>query len=268
MKQRILLSCAFLAVISLAAFGFINKEEKKPDPVKHCNNIQFESYFNDLFHTDEGVFEFAYDIGPRFMSNITKEKLDKAQSVADIMPSKDEKIIVSYYNVAVNIYHEDRNLHMTEKGENGTLTTAQKQRLQALEYGNNFYLTGNSERKYSKSGKIFADTLVHYFTVVPHKHASYASGKEDLITYLKEQSKEAIFIARKSQIQPGKISFKITKEGTLEQAKLTNTCGFNSIDEKMLELIQQLPGEWEAATNEKGQKVEQELVFFFGSMGC
>jgi hypothetical protein len=36
----------------------------------------------------------------------------------------------------------------------------------------------------------------------------------------------------------------------------------------MAELIANTSGEWIPAENAQGEKVEQELVLFFGSMGC
>jgi hypothetical protein len=36
----------------------------------------------------------------------------------------------------------------------------------------------------------------------------------------------------------------------------------------MIELVKAIPGTWEAATNSNGDKVEQELVFSFGTIGC
>ena len=39
-------------------------------------------------------------------------------------------------------------------------------------------------------------------------------------------------------------------------------------DKKMIELITNLPGKWAPAENQKGEKVDQELVISFGLMGC
>jgi hypothetical protein len=33
-------------------------------------------------------------------------------------------------------------------------------------------------------------------------------------------------------------------------------------------MITNMPGKWNPATNSKGEKVDQELVFFFGRQGC
>jgi hypothetical protein len=40
------------------------------------------------------------------------------------------------------------------------------------------------------------------------------------------------------------------------------------LDKEVLELIVKMPGNWEPAENANGEKVEQELVFAFGIIGC
>ncbi|MEL7004495.1 MAG: hypothetical protein AAFN93_17440 [Bacteroidota bacterium] len=60
----------------------------------------------------------------------------------------------------------------------------------------------------------------------------------------------------------------VTKNGTLENVRLTATSGYPSVDELMVELIDSLPAKWNPAENSEGEKVDQELVFFFGLMGC
>ncbi|MEL7004496.1 MAG: hypothetical protein AAFN93_17445 [Bacteroidota bacterium] len=64
------------------------------------------------------------------------------------------------------------------------------------------------------------------------------------------------------------MSFTVTKNGTLENVRLTATSGYPSVDELMVELIDSLPAKRNPAENSEGEKVDQELVFFFGLMGC
>ena len=268
MKQRILLSCALLGVLSLAAFGFINKEEEKQCEDKQIDASFQESFVYDLFLNKKNDAAFVYKIDNRFFASIDKEKLDKAQSILDIFTPRHERSTISYYNITISTYHENYEMQLKQRGENEVLTDGQIQLLQSLDYGESFYITGNTKRKGEACNVTFEDTMVLYLTVVPSKAALYTAGDDDLITYLKKGSKEAIAIAHKDQLQPGKISFKISKDGTLGEVKLTDSSGYDSIDEKMLELIQEMPGSWQAATNAKGEKVDQELTFFFGEIGC
>ena len=60
----------------------------------------------------------------------------------------------------------------------------------------------------------------------------------------------------------------ITTDGTVSDVILESTSGYDSIDDKMIELIKSMPGKWNAATDSQGEKVEQELVYSFGLVGC
>ena len=109
---------------------------------------------------------------------------------------------------------------------------------------------------------------VYYLTVIPEKEAAYASGHDALIAYLKENSKDKTAIIKEDKLQPGKVNFTITKNGTIANVKLTSTSGYTSVDKALIELITYMPEKWDPATNSKREKVDQELVFFFGLAGC
>ena len=67
-----------------------------------------------------------------------------------------------------------------------------------------------------------------------------------------------------------KLSFIVTKEGTITQVKHdAMTTGYTSIDQKLMELIKNIPGEWTPAENANGEKMDYEFVFTFGPRdGC
>ena len=71
-----------------------------------------------------------------------------------------------------------------------------------------------------------------------------------------------------STLQPGKIRFTVGKDGSISNVSLISSSDYPSIDARMLELLLNIPGEWEVAENSKGEKVDQTLTFFYGKMGC
>ena len=75
-------------------------------------------------------------------------------------------------------------------------------------------------------------------------------------------------IIKKDQLRPGKVHFTITPEGKIGTVQMRETSGYPAIDAHLVELINNMPGEWIPATNAQGKKVEQEWVFFFGFEGC
>jgi hypothetical protein len=246
-KRKLTLFVAF-SIIVLTAFGFVMAGDTT------CNQ------------SSDG-FEFVYEVGSRFSNGVLKDVTDKAMSVADIIPIKDSEMIASYDKIHVTAFAETRKDWITEKSDNEIFTNSQIQILRSLNYGTSFSITG-SIRKMDGDGGTFQDTMIYYMTAIPAKLASYAAGGEKLIKYLKKNSKNEIAGVTNDQLDPGKISFVVSKIGTIEDVKLTYSCGYQSIDEKMIELIQEIPGNWNVATNSKGKKVDQELTFFFGQIGC
>ncbi len=272
MKQPISIFYAGFAILSLTVFGYMKWKDAQPtidaNPILQevsCNPIGIPDYLSSSTPVD---LDFVYSIDSRFVNTITKEDLDKAQSVIDIIPTNDGKIIESYHNIQLSTFYENDKKQIKKKSQDDVLNKAQIQLLRSMNCTSSFYITGNIKKVYKEGERLVDDTLVYYMTVVPDQPTVYKKGKGALITYLKENSKEAIAIAQKDHLKPRKVSFIVTKDGTIGHVTLTDTSGYHSIDEKMLELIQEMSGNWEPATNAKGENVDQELTFFFGLMGC
>lgn len=266
MNKRILILGVALFTISLTAFGFIKWKDSAPTirSSSGSSGLIFDYRFLDT-GTD---FEFAYSVDPRFLNTITREGLEKAQSITDIISTRDDAYIESYYNIQLGTFFEDRKKEFKEHGENEVLTDAQIRLLRSMDYATSFYITGNVKKRDAGTGQLVVDTLINYMTVLPEQPAAYEAGKDALITYLKEHSRDVVAVAREGKVKPGRISFTVTKDGAIGPVRLTSTSGYTAIDEKMLALIREIPGSWQAAANGKGEKVDQELVFFFGLMGC
>ncbi|WP_430909547.1 hypothetical protein [Maribacter sp. 2-571] len=110
--------------------------------------------------------------------------------------------------------------------------------------------------------------MSRYVAPVPEKQAQYEGGKEALVEYLKENTKEVRAVAEMDKLRPFKLSFRITKKGAIKNCMLDGTSGYPSIDTAMFQLITKTQKKWRPAENLKGQKTDQELVIVFALDGC
>ncbi len=247
MKKNIFIFCTAIIALSLTAFSYLNWNDKKAD------------------------LDLVYNVDSRFVATITKENLHKAKSVVDIVPKTAEWSKISFLNMTVSVLQGDDEIR--ELGDNEILNAAQTKLLQSIDYSTNFYLKGRGKRKDGgpeglKDSDQDEFDFAYYLTVIPEKEAEYTAGYDALISYLRKKSKKATSIIQEDKLQPGQVNFTVTKEGTIANVKLSSTSGYPSVDEKLMKLITNLPRKWNPATNSKGKKVDQELVFFFGKQGC
>lgn len=267
MKKSFFIIPAIVIALSIMAFGYL----KEGTPEKNLTGTQSNplAILDDGFITSfngEKEFEVLYHVDHRFFSTITREDLHQAKTIIDILPREGTQSKVSYQNVEVSVL--DVKGETTEMGENENLNTAQLELLQSIDYSVNLRITASCQRKNAVTGKLMRDTVAYHMTVVPKRSALFSKGKWGLIEYLKENSKEEAAMIQKDKLQPGKVGFTVSKEGVIEGVRLISTSGYPTVDEALLELVNSIPNEWEPATDAQGKKVDQELVFFFGSAGC
>ena len=233
-------------MLSLTAFGYLN------------------------WKNTEGI-DLIYNVDSRFMATITKEKLHRAKSVLDIVPKKAEWSKISFQNMTIAVLRDENEIR--EQGDDEVLNAAQIKLLQSADYSTDFYVKGKGRKKGTgplglKELEKEESDFVYYLTVIPEKEAEYTTGYDALITYLKENSKAATAIIQQDKLKPGKVHFIVTKEGKIEHVSLESTSGYPTVDEKLVELVKNMPGKWQPAENSTGEQVDQEFVFFFGLEGC
>lgn len=268
MKKSILIFCSVCVIFSLTAFGFKNWNNKvvtNPEEVG-CSKVVVSCNSHENTINEEVEFDLFCDIDTRFIAKITKENLHKAKSIVDIMPEREHEVIESFKNVQVSIEHESS--REMEQGEEEFLNIAQFKLIQSTGYSDNICVASVCKRKHTVTGESKEDCLIYYMTVVPEKRAEFTDGHETLIEYLKNNSKKHTRTVKEDELKPGRVTFTVTKEGGIANAKLTSTSGYTSLDEEMLQLIANMPGKWNPAANSKGKNIDEELVFFFGNKGC
>jgi hypothetical protein len=255
MKKHLLVSAVLLTVLSSVAFGWINSSG-------------FISA-NEITNTDSTKLiadvNFLYDFGPNCRLTVSKQELNEVKSMKDLYH---EESIVLYKAVAITIVENERLTSKRATGPNEVLNESQIEFFKSLEYSTSFQIGGDVVRKNSETGELEDGFSRPHITVVPENQAEHLNGKDAFLDYLKKGSKEQIADLKVKKLQPGKVFFTITKNGIISDIKLQLTCGYESIDQLMVDLISTAVGKWKPASSSQGEIVEQELVFSFGTIGC
>ena len=271
MKKNILIFCAAIAAFSLTALGYTNWSNTESDQPVASYSKAVDGHSDLVNASDkEADLDLYYDIGNRW-STMTKEELKKVKSILDILHEDGTYTREAYRNVTVSILHNDkdvRDIETSEMGQSELLNAAQLKLLNSSDYSTNLRITALSIRTNTKTGVVEDDSLVLYLTIIPEKEAEFTGGFNALTDYLKESSKEKVGIIEEAQLQPGKVFFTVTKKGTIENIKVVSTSGYSSVDKELVKVIAKMPEKWNPAVNSKGEKVDQEFVFFFGLEGC
>ncbi|MEM7374545.1 MAG: energy transducer TonB [Bacteroidota bacterium] len=269
MKNSLIIFCAILAAFSVISCGSMNLghttagQEELTVSKAVDSDYQLISIINTL-----DIPDLFYSVDARFITKISREKLHRAKSVMDILPRKATQPIEAWQSVRVSVLQDNEETDESESGQSEELTPAQLSLLQSTEYGSNFYIKAEYKSKNSVTGILQEDYLTYYISVVPETEAEYTAGPDALIEYLKENSREERTFISKDELKPGQLSFTINQNGNIANVQLNSSSGYASLDQKMMHLINNLPGSWKPATDAKGTTVEQELVFFFGLQGC
>ncbi len=267
MKKSILIFCSVVIALSLTALGIVNWNE--PTAVEPCSDtVHDELTVQEEEIAATGAFDFFYDVDTRFIMTITKQDLHALTSISGLLPENERQNIHSYDSVRVTVLDDVRHTDLSVSGNTETLTTEQLELLRSVDYSTNLYVRANYQIKNGASTQPYSSHSTPHITVVPEKQAVYAEGKDVLLKYLKYNSIHQTSVAREGNILAGKIYFTVDTFGMISEVYLASSSGFPSIDLHMTDLITRAPGKWEPAENEKGERVEQTLVYSFGSMGC
>ncbi len=266
MKKNILIFCTILSTFSLTAFGYFNWNNSTAQKEIKCKTVVKSVEDLELPTCKSPKLDLIYNVSSRFIHTVTKENLISAKNIFDILPQKAFVSVEDYHSVQVAILED--NEEITEHGENDILTTNQIKLLKSTDYSGNLYVRADYKVKNNITGLLENDYLTYYMTIVPEEEAEYFGGKEGLITYLKENSKRETEHITLENLKPGKVNFTISKEGRIKNVELSSTCGYNTVDDFLVNLVSNIPGNWKPASNSVGDKVAQEFVFFFGLEGC
>ena len=268
MKKSILILAVAITTVCLTAFAFYDRPYEQQTEIIALAEVDASSNYGPIGPMMEYMPEdFLVKVESRFMTTVTKEELNNANTIFDIFPPEAVNGVAQYDLVEISIEKEEP-LNKKEIGTKVEFNEAQRNLLASLDYSTDFYLRTNIKRKNKYTGELSYDYIVYYMTVVPEKQAEYSDGLNALAEYLKQKAFEDKIFIDKYALKPGRLDFTVTKTGDISDVYLDSSSGYSEMDERLEVLLNELPGTWTPAENANGEPVNQKLVLFFGIQGC
>jgi len=265
MKKQIFLLVKF-ALMSLFILGLTScqKSEQKSELSAMVISDNIEKPIETVVANKN---ELNFRLGSQF-NTIKKWELDMVRDFADLIGQEHANRILEYKTLNVILLENGEQTKKKLLGNSGSFTAEQLDFLQSLDYSSNVLVWAEYLGKNKETGKIEETHWTPYLSVVPEYQATYQAGEDALLTHLNGIDQRYVEILTGEEVKPGKISFTITNEGTLDNVRVMNSCGFPELDKKMIDRIKELPGKWQPATNVRGDEVAQTLILSYGNMGC
>lgn len=256
MQKYILKLLKNITLITLLGLGLVN-----------CSN---SSKANKEKGTEtksaEPEIEFFYDIHALHHSTITKVKLLQAKTLEDLIPEDVYEGNTDFREIRIGLF--PRKGDRSELGDSELFTQGQLALLKTAEYSNHIFIEAFCKRINEETDQLVDKCFVDYMTVVPETQAKFKNGNAALLKYLKEKGDHLLNKVDSKKLTIGRTSFTITKDGTVENVRFESTSGFENIDNAMIDLISNLPGDWIPAKDSNGNATEQELVYVYTVAGC
>ena len=266
-----------IAVAGLTAFTIANWEnesDKKNAASEKTTNLDGLASFPGKTIAFGKIYpataELSFQVYGKNERPVTKEKLTQAKSLSNIVDYYPSNWIEKYESVEISSFIDGKEQKAVSK--NQLLSAKQKYLLQSVDLANDLNITVKYKAKNDVSGNVEDNEINITLTIIPEKEAEFKGGYDEMIRYLKENSKVNTSGISPDLIHKTFIQFTVTENGEIADIDLKRASGNPEIDKRMFELIRDMP-EWIPAENSKGKKVKQnfELAlnfeFSFGQQG-
>lgn len=206
--------------------------------------------------------DFLYKVEQRFVNHIYMDQLKEAKTVEDIYPTKETENVTQYSETELSYYTAFGKQIIKAQGKN--LSDNQLNAIASLDISSTFFLKSYVKYKNEK----FTKELFYAFSVVPKSSASYQGGYEQLIDELKANTIQATTQFKANEIPLARVKFRVSETGKVTNSEIHAYSGNLEVDNILINAVKQLKTDWKPATNKQGEKVAQDLFFFFGMDGC
>lgn len=268
MRTSIKSTTAILAIMLSTTFGCQGQRHSEPTEEAQASSVAVPFDLGLSTYLSGPATPITFDVDSRFILNTTKERLRTAKTIYDIVPADPRQEIVSYASVSIRIFKDEKQTDIVAIGDGPELNAAQQKLLRSLDYSDSFLIRAEFTEKSGRMEGTNWNYSSPHVTIVPEVQALNSSGKEALIAHVKAGTSGFGYVVEADKLRPGKVRFTVNTAGKIEGVQLSSSSGYATFDQRMIDLIRTLPGTWEPARNANGDKVDQEFVFSFGTVGC
>jgi len=267
MSVLILATLCFASPISRLGSLPLAKQSIKAKKEKLEGIPPFQSP-NKYLDESEAVAHIFKGLSSRFKP-IKKEQLSAAFSARSFLPEEHLNRIDAINTVGIKLLDDDQSYGVGIFSKGDLFSSEQLKVLNNMPYSTNFVVDIHADRHDPTKGNFKGeDHYTPHFSLVPEVQAEYKLGLGALYAFLRANCEKEIDLIDEDKLGPGRIYIKVGIDGKLTDVELKSSSRQAALDQRVLELMRSLPGEWKVAEAADGSKVEQELVLFFGILGC
>jgi TonB family protein len=220
-------------------------------------------YSNDN-SSEPGDAPFEYVVRARYKVPVTKQTLEKANTLSDFIAEYPGNWVSDYISVEIATTTSGRTVKAVSA--NGLLTTEQKNILISADHGTNIAVNVNYRTKNAATAKNETRSMNMSMTVIPEVQAEYVGGHKRSLQYM-EKAVQKISETVVAPVDEVAVVFTVQETGAITDAKILRTSGNTKTDKLLLDAISNMP-KWKPAENAQGVKVKQEFEFAIFNRGC
>ena len=284
MKTKIAVIAIATLTLGYTGYAFIGTNTTKCNEKVECKKSELADLSNswtknnnpirEPFNSNKlQIREMHYGVAKsnHFGQAITPDMLSKANKLSDVIKDYPSNWISDYASVTITTIINNESVSVKSNDE--TITSAQKELLLKADMPASFIIDVAYKSKNAVTAKAYDDRLTMYGVMVteiteqrvaitPAKEAEFKGGYESLISYLKENSAEAM-----KNEPAAAIVFTIDEEGKAQNLIMTKSTENEALDNLLKEMILNMP-KWNPAENKYGKNTTQSFEFSIGIPRC
>jgi hypothetical protein len=209
--------------------------------------------------------KLGYELHGAYKHPLKKEILDRAIVLNDLINDCPSSWIDKY--VSVEISSKVNGKIIKALGNSNRLTAEQKNIIKAAKLGDDVIINSQYQIKNKVTSKIEYGKMSYSITVVPEIEAEYAGGKNEILSYLKNEISVNRLESSLNNLKLTTIKFTVNEKGIISNSIVLKSSTNIQIDQLLLKIINEMPN-WKPAQDKNGTNVRQDFEFSVGKFGC